>query len=164
MDETPAPAKTVVTRMKRSPAMSVGRPELAAAAGLLASLLLLAGAVLATAPSDKSGARSVSAAMPGPLFHHALPEVVAVLGSSGAKSHHVLLAAVVELSEEAVATLNAKELEVVAEVQAHLRTIERKELAGVDGMERLRLALLAIVNRHIAPARARTILFTRLLY
>ena len=166
MDETPAPAETVVTRAKRSlfRVTSRVRPELAAAAGLMGSLLLLVGAVLATAPADKGGARAVSAVMPGPLVHHVLPEVVAVLGLSGAKPHHVLLAAVVELPEEAVATLDAQELEVVAEVQAHLRTIERKELAGAEGMERLRLTVLAIVNRHIAPARARTILFTRLLY
>ena len=131
----------------------------------MVSLLLLLGALLASAPEDDEGsAQSVNVIMPGPLFHQALPEVVAVLETSGTRSRQVLLAAVVELPEEAVATLKLQEDEIVAEMQAYLRSLGPKDLAGFEGMERLRIAAVAIVNRHIAPSRARNVLFTRLLY
>jgi flagellar basal body-associated protein FliL len=99
----------------------------------------------------------------GPLTYQPLPEIIADLKPSAKRSHHIKLVIVAQLPAQQAAGLTAKEVEVVAAVQARLRELSVQDVAGATGADRLRAIVLAAVNATIAPAQARTVLFTQML-
>jgi flagellar basal body-associated protein FliL len=138
------------------------RPDRIAAAGFAASVLLAAASVLSALPAEKGGSRAVTVAI-GSISYHLLPEFVADLKTSRSRSHYLQLTAVVEVPEEALARLQAEETHILSDVQTRLRELQREDLAGAAGLERVRRDIAEVVDRHIAPARARGVLFTKFL-
>jgi hypothetical protein len=139
------------------------RPLTLALAGLAASLLLAPIAILLTLDDSKGGARAVAAAISGPITYLELPEFVADLKTSRARTHYVQLSAVVEVAEDSVEKLQAKQMQILAEVQISLRDLQRQDLAGAAGIARLRGVFTSIIDRHIAPANTHSVLFTKFL-
>ena len=99
----------------------------------------------------------------GPLVFKPFPELLADLKPAGPRLHHVRLVIVAHVPDTALKAIEQKEPEIVAHVQAHLRELERAELVGQAGSDRLRQDVLAIVNAEIAPIRAQNVLFTQFL-
>jgi flagellar basal body-associated protein FliL len=155
-------ARTLSAKLSARLSTGLLRPDCIAAAGLAASLLLAAAAVLSTLPGEKGGSRAVTVAI-GAIGYHVLPEFVADLKTSRSKSHYLQLAAVLELPEEALARLRANETAILSEIQTRLRELQREDLAGAAGLERVRRDIAEVVDRHIAPSQARDVLFTKFL-
>jgi hypothetical protein len=138
------------------------RPDRLAVAGLVASILLAGTSVISATRVEKAGARVVAVAV-GSTASFVLPEIVADLRPSRSKSHYVQLAAVIEVPEEALHTIQTGEGHVLSEVQSLLRDLQREDLAGAAGIELVRRGIRAVVDRHIAPARTQAVLFTKFL-
>jgi len=130
---------------------------------MVACLALLAIAIATALPDHKGGARAIALPVQEPVTFQILPEFVADLKSFKARRHHIQLQWVVELPGELVPKLIAAQAPILAEVQARLRELSPGELAGSAGIERLRGDILGIVNHHLAPEHARTVLFSKFL-
>jgi flagellar basal body-associated protein FliL len=139
------------------------KPVALAAAALGVSVAILSAAVVRAYPDVKGGARAVNQPVAGPITFHTIPDFIADLKGARGRSRHVQLAAVVEITEDIAERLRDEEKLIMAEMQTRLRDMSAQELAGAAGVERLRSEMLTIVNRHIAPAQARAVLFTRFL-
>jgi flagellar basal body-associated protein FliL len=164
MNERDAPEDSSPPTKRRIPVPAVVlRPEVWGAAVVLVALALFVAATLSAIPDQRGGARAVVLPMAGPITFHALPELVADLKGSRSRAHYVQLAAVVEVAAESVGKLREKEVEITAAVQARLRDLSTTDLAGSAGVERLRADVLAVIDEHLSPAKARTVLFTRFL-
>ena len=155
-------ARTLSAKMTARLPAALLRPDCIAAAGLAVSVLLAAVSVLSALPAEKGGARAVTVAI-GSTSYHPLPDLVADLKTSGSRSHYLQLAAVLEVPEEALARLRAEETRILSDVQTRLRELQREDLAGAAGLERVRRDIVEVVDRHIAPARASGVLFTKFL-
>lgn len=135
-----------------------------AAAGLSLALALSAASLVLTRPDGKGGVRAVSVVLSGPGVYHALPEFIADLKKTArAKTHFVQLAVVLEAPEQVLAKVREQEVRIISDVQTLLRELERQDLAGAAGTERLRREILAVVNRHVAPEKGEAVLFTKFL-
>lgn len=141
------------------------RPSaLALALVVLAAALLLAVAVgLLSSKEPRGGARAVTAAVAGAGVYQQLPEITADLRSARPPVHYVQLAAVIEVAEEDAKALQAQQTLIVADLQLALRDLSPQELAGASGSERARALFTRVVERHLAPARVRSVLFTKFL-
>ena len=155
-------APTLSAKMTARLPAALLRPDYLAAAGFAASLLLAAASVLSALPAEKGGARAVTVAV-GSISYHPLPEVVADLKTARGRSHYLQLVAVLEVPEEAIARLQADEAHILSDLQTRLRELQREDLAGAAGLERVRRDMVEVVDRHIAPARASGVLFTKFL-
>jgi Flagellar basal body-associated protein FliL len=157
-------ARTLSAKMSaRIPTALLG-PNGIVAAGFAASVLLAAASVLSALPAEKGGSRAVTVAIAiGSISYHLLPEFVADLKTSRSRSHYLQLTAVVEVPEEGLARLQAEETRILSDVQTRLRELQREDLAGAAGLERVRRDIAEVVDRYIAPARARGVLFTKFL-
>ncbi|MGE5441814.1 MAG: flagellar basal body-associated protein FliL [Bacteroidota bacterium] len=155
-------ARTLSAKVSARLPTALLRSDCIAAAGLAASVLLAAAAVLSALPTEKGGSRAVTVAI-GSIGYHVLPEFVADLRTSRSRSHYLQLAAVLEVPEEALARLQAEETRILSDVQTRLRELQREDLAGAAGLERVRRDIAEVVDRHIAPSRARDVLFTKFL-
>lgn len=109
------------------------------------------------------GARAVTAAVAGEGVYQPLPEITADLRSPSPQLHYVQLAAVIEIAEGDAAALQAQQQPIIADLQRALRELGRQELAGAAGSERVRALFTRIIEQHLAPARVRSVLFTRFL-
>jgi flagellar basal body-associated protein FliL len=138
-------------------------PPALATAALGLALLFIAASFLLTQPDGKGGARAVSVVLAGPAAYHALPEFVADLKTSRAKAHFLQLVVVLEAPEQALAKVREEEARIISDVQTRLREFERQELAGSAGAERVRREVLAVIDRHVAPEKRRSVLFTKFL-
>ena len=127
----------------------------AAAVALLAALLSV---VLTT--EDRSG---VTIELGGPNVYYPLPEFMADLKPQGGRTRHVRLAIVLQVPQQRVSAIEAKQVEILAAIQAHLRDQEHKSLIGTAGAERLRAELRDTVNRELGGTDVRVVLFTHFL-
>jgi flagellar basal body-associated protein FliL len=130
-------ARTLSAKVSARLPTALLRSDCIAAAGLAASVLLAAAAVLSALPTEKGGSRAVTVAI-GSIGYHVLPEFVADLRTSRSRSHYLQLAAVLEVPEEALARLQAEETRILSDVQTRLRELQREDLAGAAGLERVR--------------------------
>ena len=55
------------------------------------------------------------------------------------------------------------EAQILSDLQTRLRELQREDLAGAAGLERVRRDMVEVVDRHIAPARVSGVLFTKFL-
>lgn len=127
----------------------------AAALALLAALLIV---VLTS--EDRSG---VTIELGGPNVYYPLPEFMADLKPQGGRTRHVRLAVVLQVPQDRVPVIEAKQVEILAAIQAHLRDQEHKSLIGTAGAERLRAELRDTVNRALGGTDVRVVLFTHFL-
>ncbi|MBK8176878.1 MAG: flagellar basal body-associated FliL family protein [Rhodospirillales bacterium] len=139
------------------------QPIAIAAAALVFSVALLATSLLVVSDHSDGAAQGVSLPVAGPIIQQELPEFVADLDASGARSHYLQIAIVVELPQEAVSRLKEEQAQILSEVQSYLRDLNRRDLFGSAGIERVRVDVRAIVDRHIAPTRTRDVYFTKFL-
>lgn len=92
-----------------------------------------------------------------------MPEIKADL-KTGACSAPLLKALIsVQLLPKDVGRLEAARMRIRDRIIAHLRDVERQELVGKEGTERLRFDIVEIINQEIQPATAHTIFFRDLL-
>lgn len=160
-DEVPPPAdaEPAPSRLRRLRGLVALRWRLALSAVL--ALAVMAGGGWGLWSSRHAG--EVVIEIGDPLVYRPLPELLADLKPSGNRIHHIRLTIVAQVPEAAEAAIAQKEPEILAQVQAHLRELERRELIGQAGSDRLRRDVLAIVNAAIAPSRAHGLLFTQFL-
>lgn len=174
MDVTAGPRNAVVgrrfgliaaiTARYRLPVRCRRPSALAFALAALAAALLLAAAVgLLSWQAPKGGVRAVTAAVASAGVYHSLPEITVDLRSARPPVHYVQLAAVIEVAGEDAAALQAREAIIVADLQLALRDLARQDLAGASGGERARALFIRIIDRHLAPAHTRSVLFTKFL-
>lgn len=128
-----------------------------------ASLLLTSAILLLVLGNTGNEPRAVTVTIAGATTYHELPEFLADLSSSKARTHYLQLAAVVEVADNGLAPLQEQQPLIIAEVQMALRDLRKQDLAGAAGIERLRSVLAGIVDRHIAPESVTSVLFTKFL-
>ena len=92
-----------------------------------------------------------------------MPEIKADLktGACSAPLFRALIS--VQLLPQDLPVLQESEMRVRDRIIAHLRDVERQELVGKDGTERLRFDIVEIINQEIQPATAHTVFFRDLL-
>ena len=137
------------------------RKKLLIIAGAVAFVLcgVAGGAYVFWAHSDDHGVVTID--LKGETLYHELPELLTHLKSSdaGTRSDHIKLQIIVEISEDHVSSLEAKQAAIDNAVQSYLHGKDRKELSGEAGAEKLRAELLLMINQRIAPAEAKDVLF-----
>ncbi|MGF1640587.1 MAG: flagellar basal body-associated protein FliL [Rhodospirillales bacterium] len=131
---------------------------IAAAAAVLIALAVGATGYLLLG-SGGGGTASASISLAGPSVFHELPEFIVDLAPTGRSRHRIRLQLVAELASADMAGFGQRQVAVVDAVIAHLRGLTREDLVGASGAERLRGDLHAVVEREVAPARVRAILF-----
>lgn len=101
---------------------------------------------------------------PGPSVYFELPEMMVDLKSGKRRRDFITLTMVVELGgEDDKARLQELQPRIVDAFQSYLRDQARADLVGKAGAERVRLEFLTTVNDLMAPARARNVLFNKIL-
>ena len=126
-----------------------------------AALVLIVGAAMLFLGGDDKGRATVELAGP-PVFHE-MPSLLADLKTGRCRAPYLKVAIVVEIPQNQLAELQAREVEIIDAVQAELRETERQDLVGKGGADRLRERVLLAVNGRIAPSRASGILFREFL-
>jgi flagellar basal body-associated protein FliL len=143
--------RAVAGRRRRSIAMISATVALAALA--VGSLIVL----------GDGGHQDVTIELGGPLVFHPMPEFLADLRPAGGRTPHLRLAIVVQTTEDDAAEIERRQVELMAAIQLELRDMSQADLVGREGAERLRGVLRDAINREIAPAQVRTVLFTQFL-
>ena len=101
--------------------------------------------------------------LPGPPVHYEFPTLLVDLKTGRCRSPFIKLRAVALVSEPDMARLAEVETQVVDAFQAFLRDLERQDLVGKAGTDKLRQGFLSILNTALEPARARNVLFREIL-
>jgi flagellar basal body-associated protein FliL len=112
---------------------------------------------------DHGGRQDVTIELGGPLVFYPMPEFLADLRPAGGRTPHLRLAIVVQTTEDDAAEIERRQVELMAAIQLELRDMSQADLVGREGAERLRGVLRDAINREIAPAQVRTVLFTQFL-
>ncbi|MFZ1414299.1 MAG: flagellar basal body-associated FliL family protein [Defluviicoccus sp.] len=129
-------------------------------AATAAIVVVTAGLAMLLTTEDRS---AVTIELGGPNVYYPLPEFMADLKPQGGRTRHVRLAIVLQVPQERVAAIEAKQVEILAAIQAHLRDQEHKSLVGTAGADRLRADLREIINRALGQTDVRVVLFTHFL-
>ncbi len=104
------------------------------------------------------GAQTVEIPEEGVLFE--LPVRTVDLKVGDCRGAFLKFEAVVEVSGvENQTALDENKDQVMEAIQLYIRTLNRKDLVGTEGSERLRHELEVIINRQLAPARVMNVLF-----
>lgn len=128
--------------------------------GTASALAFLVAAVLVSAPNSGS---EVTLVLDGPSRFHELPKLMTDIRPGRKRQHFVSVEMVVETDASGTELLASHETEVLDALQALLRDYDRADLAGRVGAQRLRADVTHVVNRILAPARARSVLFRQLI-
>lgn len=94
---------------------------------------------------------------------HDLPEIKADLKTGACRAPLLRALISVQLLPQDLPVLQESEMRVRDRIIAHLRDVERQELVGKEGTERLRFDIVEIINQEIQPATAHTVFFRDLL-
>jgi flagellar FliL protein len=142
---------------------------------LAAAVLFLTGSVggafvtglldpLIGALGEAREAAEEAAAPSGPPVYFEMPEMMVDLKPGRRRREFIKVAVVIELAEEED-KLRLQEFQprILDSFQSYLRDQARADLVGKAGAERVRLEFLTVVNDHMAPARARNVLFNKIL-
>ncbi len=132
---------------------------------LIAGVVMLSGAggLTGFAVMHADGNREVDLDLGGAQVFYTFPSFTADLRPQGSRRHFLRLEIVVQTDQSQLGVFEAKQAPLVAAIQAHLREQEHQQLVGKAGTERLRQDVAALINREIAPAEARAVLFTQFL-
>jgi len=132
---------------------SLSRKQLLIVAGALLLVVLLAGGAVYFL-GGKDGP-----APPKGVFHD-LPEMVVNLSATTERPQYLRMKITLEVADAAVIeTLKPVMPRVLDTFQVHLRELRAVDLEGSAGLFRLREELTRRVNRAIAPARIKAVLF-----
>jgi len=132
---------------------SLSRKQLMLVAGALLLVVLLAGGAVYF-----FGGKDVPAPPKG-VFHD-LPEMVVNLSATTERPQFLRIKITLEVADAAVIeTLKPVMPRVLDTFQVHLRELRAVDLEGSAGLFRLREELTRRVNRAIAPARIKAVLF-----
>lgn len=98
--------------------------------------------------------------VPEPPVSMLLPSIVADLKTGKCSGNFLKLELRLEISgpENKEAFDQNKDL-IIEAIRMHLRTLERQDLVGREGAERLRQDIIMIVNHQLAPRRVVNVLF-----
>lgn len=101
--------------------------------------------------------------MPPPSIHYEFPEILVDLTTKGRRTRFIKIKVVAEISAVDKDAIDQSELAIIDGFQTHLRGQTSKDLSGKEGTEKLREVFVTIVNRAIAPAAVRNILFRQII-
>ena len=109
------------------------------------------------------GQKRATIELPGPPVQYEFPVLLVDLKTGRCRSPFIKLRAVALVSEPDMARLAEVETQVVDAFQAFLRDLERQDLVGKTGTDKLRQGFLGILNTAMEPAKARNVLFREIL-
>lgn len=127
-----------------------------------AAISVLASGASIVAASQETG-NGVTLVLNAPAHYYELPKLLTDIRPEKKRQHLATATMIVEISEDDVETLESKLTEIMDSLQAVVRDYERADLIGRDGAQRLRSDALLIINRALAPSRARGLLFKEFL-
>jgi len=99
----------------------------------------------------------------GPPVNVELPVFKADLKTGKCRSPLLRTIMVIRLGAEDVQRLQTMELPIMDAVRSYLRNLERQELVGRAGEERLRFDVTRIINEQLSPAKIHAIIFKEFL-
>ena len=117
----------------------------------------------AVASRSGGGKQRGTVELPGPPVQYEFPVLRVDLKTGRCRSPFIKLRAVAMVSEPDMARLAEVETQVVDAFQAFLRDLERQDLVGKAGTDKLRQGFLSILNTAMEPAKARNVLFREIL-
>jgi flagellar FliL protein len=145
-----------------------GKGKVIAIAAALAVVLIGGGVtaffLLSGSGKDK-GARQATVALPpppldpGPMTIYDFPKVLADLKTGECRSSYLSARFMVEVGKNYTKDLQAKQDKIVEGVMLHLRSLERKDLVGKAGSDRMRADLISIINNIAKPAKVEGLVF-----
>lgn len=101
---------------------------------------------------------------PKPAYYHELPEMVVNLSSKETRSQFLKMKIALEVSDESVAQAMQPNLPRVLDLfQIYLRELRAEDLAGSQGIYRLKEELLKRINIAVHPSRVNRILFKEII-
>lgn len=98
-----------------------------------------------------------------PAVRHELPPIKADLKTGKCRSPFVKATVVVEVDPHDLELLALMDLRIIDRVRDVLRERERQDMVGRKGADLLRADIAEAINKVIAPAKVRTVLFKQLL-
>ncbi|MEX2451443.1 MAG: flagellar basal body-associated FliL family protein [Rhodospirillales bacterium] len=156
------------TAPKKKKKSKGGKGKLIAIAATLAVVLIGGGVtaffLLSGSEKDK-GVQQAAVALPppppdpGPVTTYDFPKVLADLKTGECRSNFLSARFMVEVGKNYTKDLQAKQDKIVEGVMLHLRSLERKDLVGKEGSDRMRADLISIINNIAKPAKVEGIVF-----
>lgn len=92
-----------------------------------------------------------------------LPVIKADLKTGACSAPLLITQITIEVLPKNLSAVKAAQKRIIDQIVAYLRGIERQELVGTKGTNRLRVDIIRIINNQIQPASIQTILFKELL-
>ncbi len=96
---------------------------------------------------------------PGPMTTHTFPKITTDLKTGLCKANYLSMRFMVEVGTNFTKSLQKKEAKLMEGVRLHLRSFERKDLAGKVGSDRLRADIITIINGMIKPEKIEGVIF-----
>lgn len=155
------------TKTRKAEKRRQSKLALAGAAGFafIASVcvgLFFAGAfdgVESSPEEDRAEAKAANQqALNSPHFH-TFPEMVVDLRTAHCRAPFLRFTLVVQINEQDQPLMGAYEVRLTDRIQNHVRSYERRELVGVEGANRIRSDMVAVINEIIGPGRVQAALF-----
>ena len=100
---------------------------------------------------------------PGPPVYHEMPQIVTDLKKVSSRTNYLKIKVVFEIVSRDKPLLEGAEIKVTDKLQTWLRSQTRKELAGGEGIEKMRLKIEKLANEVLAPAKVESVLFREVL-
>ena len=108
---------------------------------------------------DKKMAKVNLPPPPGPITTYSFPKVLADLKTGLCRSPYLSMRFMVEVGKNYTKSLQSKQIKLMETVQLHLRSLERQDLVGKVGSDRLRADIITIINRKIKPGKIEGVIF-----
>lgn len=96
---------------------------------------------------------------PGPMTTYDFPKILADLKTGQCRATYLSTRIMVEVGKNYTKALQTKQVKIVESVMLHLRSLERQDLVGKAGADRLRADLIAIINRFASPGKIEGVIF-----
>lgn len=95
-----------------------------------------------------------------PAIYHELPELMVDLKTGRCRAPYLKLKVQVAVSTpQDIAVLEEAQPYIIDKLKMHLRSLERQDLVGIEGAEKLRFDIITILNRTARPVKIRNVLF-----
>ena len=138
-----------------------GKILVIAAAAVLVLLIGGGAAFFLLSGSDKASkkAKVDLPPPPGPMTTYSFPKVLADLKTGKCRSPYLSMRFMVEVGKNYTKVIQKKQPKLLEGVQLHLRSLERQDLVGKVGSDRLRADIFNIINRMIKPGKIEGVIF-----
>ncbi|OHC73782.1 MAG: hypothetical protein A3G18_05240 [Rhodospirillales bacterium RIFCSPLOWO2_12_FULL_58_28] len=97
--------------------------------------------------------------LPEPPVLHEMGQIIVDLKTDKCTSPFIKLKPMIEISASYIPQFKEKEAKIIDALQVFLRSLTRSEVVGKEGVDRLRGGFAEVIDRELAPAKIRAVMF-----